>query len=69
MTDRTYRVIQVVGTSPEGIDEAIRQGIAEVAKTTRHLDWVEVEQIRGQIDGDEVVHYQASLRIGFRLED
>ena len=69
MTNRTYRVTEIVGTSPEGIDHAIKNGIARASRTLRHLDWFEVTQIRGQVKDDEVEHFQVGLKLGFRLED
>jgi len=69
MTDRTYRVTEIVGTSPDGIDQAIRNGIARATRTLRHVDWFEVTQIRGQVTDDSVEHYQVGLKLGFRLED
>jgi dodecin len=69
MTDRTYRVTEIVGTSPEGIEQAIRGALHRAAQTLRHLDWFEVTQIRGQIVDGEVAHYQVGLKVGFRLED
>jgi flavin-binding protein dodecin len=69
MTDRTYRVTEIVGTSPASIDAAIRNGLDRAAQTLRHLDWFEVTQIRGQLDGGEVAHYQVGMKVGFRLED
>ncbi|HSR85756.1 MAG TPA: dodecin [Streptosporangiaceae bacterium] len=69
MTDRTYRVTEIVGTSPEGIEPAIRSGIHRAAQTLRHLDWFEVTEVRGQIVDGEVAHYQVGLKVGFRLED
>jgi dodecin len=69
MTDRTYRVTEIVGTSAEGVEEAIRNGLQRAAQTLRHLDWFEVTQIRGQIEDDRVAHYQVGLKVGFRLED
>jgi dodecin len=69
MTDRTYRISEIVGTSPVGIDQAIRNGIERAGKTLRHLDWFEVTQIRGHVDQGAVEHFQVGLKIGFRLED
>ncbi|MBT2211792.1 MULTISPECIES: dodecin [Actinomadura] len=69
MTDRTYRVTEIVGTSPESVEAAIRNGIRRAARTLRHLDWFEVTQVRGQIEEGEVAHYQVGLKVGFRLED
>jgi flavin-binding protein dodecin len=48
MTNRTYRVTEIVGTSPDGIDQAIRNGIERAGQTLRHIDWFEVTQVRGQ---------------------
>ncbi|OAH12360.1 dodecin [Streptomyces jeddahensis] len=69
MTNHTYRVTEIVGTSPEGVDQAIRNGIARANETLRHLDWFEVTQVRGQIENGEIQHYQVGLKVGFRLED
>lgn len=69
MSDRTYRVTEIVGTSPGSIEEAIRNGISRASVTLRHLDWFEVTQVRGQITEGQVEHFQVSLKVGFRLED
>jgi flavin-binding protein dodecin len=69
MTNRVYRVTEVVGTSPDGIDEAIGNAIERASRTLRHLDWFEVTQIRGQVKDQSVEHYQVGLKLGFRLED
>ncbi|MET9532887.1 MULTISPECIES: dodecin [unclassified Streptomyces] len=69
MTDHTYRVTEIVGTSHEGVDQAIRNGLARAAGTLRGLDWFEVTQVRGQIVDGQVEHYQVGLKVGFRLED
>ena len=69
MSNHVYRVVEVVGSSPDGVDAAIRNAVARAARTTRNLDWFEVTQIRGQLDGGEVAHVQVGLKIGFRLDD
>jgi len=69
MTDRTYRVTEIVGTSPESVDAAIRNGLRRAGQTLRHLDWFEVTEIRGQIGDGEIAHIQVSMKVGFRLED
>ena len=69
MSNRTYRLTEIVGTSPEGITEAVDNGIKRAGQTLRHLDWFEVTGIRGQITDSEVGHYQVTMKIGFRLED
>lgn len=69
MSNRTYRVIEVVGTSPDGVDGALRNGIRRAGETMRHLDWFEVVEIRGHITDGEPDHFQVSMKVGFRLED
>jgi flavin-binding protein dodecin len=69
MTDRTYKVTEIVGTSPEGVDQAIRNGISRAGETLRNLDWFEVSEVRGYIDGTEIAHVQVTMKIGFRLDD
>lgn len=69
MSSRTYRVSEIVGTSPDGVDQAIRNGIQRASQTLRHLDWFEVTEIRGHIRDGEVDHVQVGMKVGFRLED
>jgi dodecin len=69
MTDRTYRVTEIVGTSPESVQQAIRNGVARASKTLRNLDWFEATEIRGQIADGEIAHFQVTMKVGFRLED
>ena len=69
MSDHVYRIIEVVGSSPESSDAAIRNAIARASETLRNLEWFEVKEMRGHIvDGSSVGHYQAVLKVGFRLE-
>ncbi|GLZ16011.1 hypothetical protein Acsp04_62460 [Actinomadura sp. NBRC 104425] len=69
MSDHTYRVTEIVGSSPESVDAAIRNAIARAAQTLRHLDWFEVTEIRGDLEDGRIAHYQVGLKVGFRLED
>ncbi len=69
MSDRTYRVTEIVGTSTESLQQAVRNGVSRAGETLRHLDWFEVTQIRGHIVDGEVEHFQVTMKIGFRLED
>ncbi|MFF4485960.1 dodecin [Streptomyces sp. NPDC001544] len=69
MSDHVYRVTEIVGSSPEGVDQAIRNGIARAGRTLRNLDWFEVTQVRGAISDGEIEHWQVGLKVGFRLED
>jgi flavin-binding protein dodecin len=69
MTNRTYRVTEIVGTSTESVDAAIRNGIGRAAQTLRNLDWFEVTEIRGHVVDGAVDHLQVGMKVGFRLED
>jgi flavin-binding protein dodecin len=69
MSDRTYRVTEIVGTSHESVDQAIRNGVSRAAQTLRHLDWFEIVEVRGHIIDGEVAHFQVGMKVGFRLED
>lgn len=69
MTNHTYRVTEIVGTSPDSLDQAVRNGIERASSTLRHIDWFEVTEIRGVADNGRVEHFQVGLKVGFRLED
>jgi dodecin len=66
---RTYSISEIVGTSPDGVDAAIRNGISRASRTIRHLDWFEVVEIRGHLQEGQIVDWQVTLKVGFRLED
>ncbi|MCZ0982236.1 dodecin family protein [Streptomyces diastatochromogenes] len=68
MSNHTYRVTEIVGTSTEGVDQAIRNGIERASQTLRGLDWFEVTQVRGHLVDGTIEHYQVGLKVGFRLE-
>jgi flavin-binding protein dodecin len=69
MADNIYSVSEIVGTSKESVDDAIRGAIARASKTLRNLDWFTVSEIRGHIDNEQVCHYQVTMKVGFRLEE
>ena len=69
MSSNTYRVTEIVGTSPDSVEQAIRNGIARANKTLRNLDWFETKEIRGHLDGGQIAHFQVTLKVGFRLDD
>lgn len=69
MADRTYRITEMVGTSPDSIEQAIRAAITRANLTLRHVDWFEVTEIRGYIKDGSLDHYQVGMKLGFRLED
>lgn len=68
MSDRVYKLVEIVGTSNEGSDAAIRNAIETAAKSIRHIDWFEVVETRGHVVDGKVAHFQVTLKIGFRLE-
>ena len=68
MSNHVYKTVELVGSSPKGIDSAIENAISRAAKTIRNLDWFEVKEVRGQIADGKVAHYQVKLTVGFRLE-
>ena len=69
MSEHTYAVSEIVGTSPVDVNEAIRNAIRRASQTLRNLDWFEVVQVRGSIADGEVQHFQVTLKVGFRMED
>jgi flavin-binding protein dodecin len=69
MSDHTYRIIEIVGSSPESIDAAIRNGISRASETMRGLDWFEIQSVRGHLQDGTIGHFQVTLKVGFRLED
>jgi dodecin len=66
--DHTYKIVELAGTSPDGVTEAMRNAVARASQTLRELDWVEVTSIRGHIEDGQIAHFQVSLKVGFRLE-
>lgn len=68
MTHHVYKKIELVGTSPNSIEEAIDNAVARAAETVHNLRWFEVVETRGQIEDGRVAHYQVTLQIGFTLE-
>jgi flavin-binding protein dodecin len=68
MSDHTYRVIELVGSSPDGIDAAIRNAIGRASETMRGLDWFEMQSVRGHLQDGAIAHFQVTLKVGFRLE-
>jgi hypothetical protein len=69
MTDHIYRVTEVVGSSQESVQQAIRNGIERVSQTVRNVEWFETTEIRGHVTDGEIDHFQVTLKVGFRLED
>jgi len=69
MSDNVYSITEIVGTSSDSMDAAIRNGVSRASRTLRNVDWFEVAEVRGHIVDGEVGHFQVRLKVGFRLED
>jgi flavin-binding protein dodecin len=67
MSDNVYKVIEIVGSSPTSIEDAVEGAIARAAKTLHDIRWFEVVETRGHVEGGKVAHYQVTLKIGFTL--
>jgi len=68
MSNHVYKLVELVGSSPTGTDDAVRNAIETAAKTLRHIDWFEVIETRGHVADGKVAHFQVTLKVGFRLE-
>lgn len=67
--DHVYPVTEIYGSSPESIDQAVRNAISVASESIRNLDWFEVTEIRGHVNADgSVGHFQVGVKLGFRLE-
>jgi flavin-binding protein dodecin len=64
---KVYKLIDLVGTSPNSIEEAIQTAVARASETLKGLDWVQVSEIRGLVKGDRVVEFQVLLKLGFQV--
>jgi len=63
-----YKTVEIIGSSPEGVDDAMRQAIAKASKTLHNLEWFEVVSTRGHIANGQIAHFQVTMKIGFRLD-
>lgn len=66
--NHVYSVTEIVGSSPDGTDQAIANAVSEASKTLRNLEWFEVQSVRGKLDGGTVAHWQVTIKVGFRHE-
>ena len=67
--DHVYRKTELVGSSKTSLSDAIETAVARAARTLRHLEWFEVNEIRGHVRDGKVAHYQVTLKVGFLLEE
>ncbi|HEV7578321.1 MAG TPA: dodecin [Caldimonas sp.] len=68
MGNHVYKMVELVGSSTTGTDDAIRNAVATAAASLRHLDWFEVVQTRGHLVDGQVAHFQVTLKVAFRLD-
>ncbi len=64
----TYKITELVGTSPTSFAEAVRVAVEEASLTVRHMDWFEVVEQRGRIQGGKIVEFQVTVKVGFKIE-
>jgi flavin-binding protein dodecin len=69
MSNHVYKVIELAGSSTEGVEDAVRNAVARASKTVRNMRWFEVTETRGHIEGDRIAHWQVTVKIGFTLDD
>jgi flavin-binding protein dodecin len=69
MSEHVYKVVEIVGSSTSGLEDAITNAVDRAGRTLENLDWFEVAQIRGHLAEGRVAHYQVTLKIGFKLND
>jgi dodecin len=69
MSGGTYKMTEIVGTSPVSFAEAVKEGIKRAARTIRHIGWFEVVEQRGLIKDGTVAEFQVTMKVGFKLED
>ena len=67
--DHTYKIVELVGSSSEGVDQAIRNAVGRAGETLKNLDWFEVREIRGAMNDGEIGWFQVKVGVGFRVLD
>ena len=68
MTDHIYKIVELVGSSPTGIEDAIQGAIARASATIDNIRWFEVLETRGHVEGGKVSHYQVTIKVGFTIK-
>jgi flavin-binding protein dodecin len=69
MSDHVYKITELYGSSPKGLEAAIENAVAKAAKSVRNMRWLQVTEIRGHLDEGKVQHWQVGVKIGFTVED
>ena len=68
MSDHIYKKIELVGSSPTGIEDAVNNAITRAGKTIRNMRWFEVSEIRGHLEDGKIGHWQVTVKLGFTLD-
>jgi len=68
MADHVYKTIEITGSSPKGVEEAVANAIAKASQSLHNLRWFQVIDTRGEIEGAKVAHWQVTMKVGFTLE-
>jgi len=68
MSDHVYKILELTGSSTVGIEDAVQNAIARASDTIRHIQWFNVTETRGQVEGGKVAYWQVTMKIGFTLE-
>jgi flavin-binding protein dodecin len=68
MPNHVYKTIELTGSSPKGLEEAIRNAVAKASKTVHNLRWFQVTETRGEIEKGKVAHWQVTMKVGFTLD-
>lgn len=68
MDNKTYKLVEIVGTSEESFAKAVASGVERASQTLRHVDWFEVTELRGRVTDGKVSQYQVKMKVGFRLD-
>jgi flavin-binding protein dodecin len=69
MENQVYKVVEIVGTSPESVSDAIENAISRASETVDNIGWFEVKEERGRVENNQVYEFQVTIKVGFRLED
>jgi flavin-binding protein dodecin len=68
MSNHVYKILEITGSSPTGIEEAVNTAVAKASETVRNMQWFEVVETRGHIEDGKVAHWQVTVKVGFTLE-
>jgi dodecin len=69
MSEHVYELLEVTGSSPVSSDNAVQIALERASATVRNLEWFEVKEVRGHVEGAKIIHWQVTLKVGFRIED